>query len=102
MSAATCGLAAEVVEEDAFSFDSKVVEHFQDRLHHHGRSAHEILAILRRLVRPEIIVIERLVNEPAEPSPVILRKRIVEREVEREVRMFLLQLFEFLDVKRFA
>lgn len=48
----TSPLASEVVEEDAFAFDPEIIEHFQNRLHHHGRSAHEILAILRRLVRP--------------------------------------------------
>ena len=49
-------LTAEVIEENILAFNTKIQQHIDARLVHHGWSTHIVLAILRRRMVLEILL----------------------------------------------
>ena len=92
---------AEVVEHDVFGFDPQIEEHVDAGLIHHGRPAHVVLAVLRRRVVFEVVVVKDLVNEARVSLPVVFRDWVTEREMPLEVGVFFLNPVEVIDVEGF-
>src|SRR5690606_12315377 len=54
--------AAEVVEQDVLGLDTEIAEHLPGRAQHHRRAAQVVLAVLRRRMRLQTVLVHRLVD----------------------------------------
>ena len=95
-------LASEVVEEDILFFNSEIGEHLDDRFVHHGRATDVVLAVFRRRVIFQVIVVENLMNEPGEPHPFVFFLGFGKGQVPLEVFVLVLDRVEIFDVKSFT
>ncbi len=64
-------LAAEIVKEDIFGFDSEIIKHFEDGLVHHGRTTNVVFAVFGSGMVFEVFFEEDIMDEACIPGPFV-------------------------------
>ena len=95
-------LRAEVIVKDIFGRNAEAVEHLDNGIRHHRRSAHEIDAALGLLVVLQIVFVQHVVHEA---NLVVHARRVgcgigtIERQMELEVGELLLDGVEIFQIE---
>ena len=90
------------LEHDVFALDPKVREHLDDGVIHHGRPTDVVLAVLRRRVVLEVVVVQDLVDEASHARPIVFLEGFGKSKVPLKVFILFFNGVEVFDIERLA